>query len=323
MDSLTVWIYVACIAGIGLFVLVRALYWLDRSRQQRRAVVEEKERFEAIRTKTPISNPTTVAKERALESIETHFSVTRRVLVPVVLGVTGVLVSLPFLAKAPAAVVPVYAAAVTVLLGLAVRPLLENAIAGLVISSSRMVRIGDTVRVDDMYGTVEDITPTHTTIKIWDWRRYLVPNSRMLQSAFFNYSLFDTFQWAYVEFWVSYDADLERVREIAVSAPSTSQHFSNAEPPKFWLVDLERDAVRCWVAAWANTPSEAWALTHDIRTELVRALQIEGITTHLQHHELQQSKGTTPTSKNGRAPFPASSDVSTGPSLPSPIPSQA
>ena len=77
--------------------------------------------------------------KRALESIESHFSVTRRVLVPVVLGVTVILVSLPFLAKAPATVAPVYAAALTVFLGLAVRPLLENAIAGLVISSSRMI----------------------------------------------------------------------------------------------------------------------------------------------------------------------------------------
>lgn len=89
-----------------------------------------------MRTKTPISTPTTVAVERALKSIETQFSVTRRVLVA-----TVILITLPFFVKVPASVAPVYVAALTVLLSLAVPPLLENAIAGLVISSSRMVRI--------------------------------------------------------------------------------------------------------------------------------------------------------------------------------------
>ncbi len=277
-------VYVVVVLGTGGYALMRTLVFLHAARRARIRNVEERRRFEAVRTGSPIEDPKAVALERGRESIESHFSVLRRLLVPLIAGVTLLLAAVPFFAGASATTASMIGAVIAVILGMALRPFLENAVAGLVISSSSLVRIGDTVRIDDWYGTVEDITATHTAIKVWDWRRYLVPNGRMLQSAFFNYSLFDTYQWAYVEFWVAPDADLDEVRAIAVRAPLPSPHFSRREDPAFWVIRIEKDAVCCWVAAWAETPSGAWALTNDIRTELLRELRQRKIPLSLQRH---------------------------------------
>ena len=274
-------LYVTLVLATGGYALIRTLAFLGAIKARRLANVAKRKRFEPIKGETPIEDPKAVARERAVEGIETQFTVLRRLLVPAIVSTTLLLASIPLLAAASAATVSVLSAAIALLIGLAVRPFFENAISGLVISSSGLLRIGDTVRIDEFYGTVEDITPTHTTIRVWDWRRYLVPNTKMLQSPFLNYSLHDTFRWAYVEFHVAPDAPLDVVRALAIRAPERSSFYARHEPPRFWVMDMHRDSIRCWIAAWADSPSDAWALSHDVRTELVRAFQEHGIPTCL------------------------------------------
>jgi hypothetical protein len=43
---------------------------------------------------------------------------------------------------------------------------------------------------------------------------------------------------------------------------------------------LERDAIRCWVAGWADTPGDGWVLAADIRTALANELRERGIASH-------------------------------------------
>jgi small-conductance mechanosensitive channel len=97
-----------------------------------------------------------------------------------------------------------------VILGIASRPWIENIIAGLVLSYSKALNIGDTVLIQDHYGTIEDINFTYTILKIWDWRRFVIPNQVMLREDFVNYTLNEDFYWAKINLWVGHDADLVR-----------------------------------------------------------------------------------------------------------------
>jgi len=285
-------IYLGLVLAGGTYALVRTLGFLGVIRRVRIQAIERRRRFEAVQTKSPLRDPKGVALERGIESVEKQFSVLRRLLVPLIVLMTLLLIAPTLLTQTSATTASVIGAVVAAVLGLALRPMLENAVAGLVISSSQLVRIGDTVHIDEWYGTIEDITATHTTLKVWDWRRYLVPNGRMLQSAFVNDSLFDTFQWAHVEFWVAPDADLALVEEIAVRAPLESSHFSHREEPKFWVIDIQKDAIQCWVAAWADTPSAAWSLKNDVRTTILRELRRHGVRPSLQHHAWSRERSS-------------------------------
>jgi small-conductance mechanosensitive channel len=277
-------IYVAVVVLLGSYALARTLSLLVRARRHRLRTIHKRRRFEAVDTDTPVDDPKSVALQRGIDSIEQQFSVFRRLLVPLILFITFVLAAPVFLTESSATTASLVGAVLAVVLGLALRPYLENAIAGMVIGASRLVRIGDTVLIDDWFGTIEDITDTHTTIKLWDWRRYLIPNSRMLETAFLNYSLFDTFQWAYIEFWVAPDADLDTVKEIAIDAARESEYFADCETPEFWVMRMEKDAIGCWLAAWAETPAKAWALKNDVRTKVLSEFRHRGIAFSLQRH---------------------------------------
>lgn len=255
----------------------------------RKAGLRKRSLLDAVRSGTPLMDPLAIAQERGLDSIDKNATIVRRLIVPMIVVATGMLAAIPLLSSVPATIVSAVVAVIAVILGMAARPLIENAMSGLVISYSKLVNLGDTVRVEDVYGTIEDITITHTTIKAWDWRRYIVPNSKMIQHSFFNYSVIDKYEWAYVDFWVSYEDDFELVDKIACDVPKQSKYFAAHDAPQVWVMELAPEGMRCWLAAWANTPSEAWYLRNDMRTGLVRELRKHGIRTHLRRHEVAKT----------------------------------
>ena len=166
------------------------------------------------------------------------------------------------------------------LVGFSAVLLLENLIAGVVITFSRQFRVGDTVLLEKDYGTVEDITITHTIIKLWDWKRLIIPNNQMLNREMVSYTTKDSYLWAYVEFWVSYDADILKVEEVALEAAQKSLHFAREGVPRFWIMEMAREGIKCWVAAWTKSPTDSWYIKIDIRTRLIQDFQKRGIKTH-------------------------------------------
>jgi small-conductance mechanosensitive channel len=69
------------------------------------------------------------------------------------------------------------AGAAGIIVGLAARPLLSNLIAGLQIAITQPIRIEDAVIIENEWGWVEDIASTYVVIRLWDWRRMVVPLS--------------------------------------------------------------------------------------------------------------------------------------------------
>lgn len=283
-------IYLGSVTGAFL-----VLYWvltriINRNEERRLSSVAEKSRFVAVARSTPVRNLTQRARGTARASIDLRFSIIRRVLILGLVLLWFVAFIYPLIGSLPQTMLTMMVTAGAVLIGIAARPYVENVISGIVITFSRQLNLGDTVVMGDNYGIVEDISITHTVIKLWDWRRHVIPNSTMLQKEFINYSLQDSYQWAYVEFWVSYDADVELVKQIAIRTARENRYTRDEDEPRFWIMDMFKEGIRCWVTAWAHSPAEAWVMRTEIRTALVLELREHGIKTHLHHHHLDGGK---------------------------------
>ena len=277
---------IAVTTCIGL-VFVFTRYRLKAMESKLHKRLERLKTVSTIETDSPLDDSGDSFREQGLESIHTRFRALRRILYPILGLGWAVLACLPLLDKIPAALISFLLGTITVVVGIASRPFIENVIAGVVLAFTQPLRIGDTVLIDDKWGKVEDISLTYSIIQIWDWRRYVIPNSQLLSKDFINYSLVDTYQWAYVEFWVSYEADLDVVKKLAIEAAAESPAFVDYEDPSFWVMEMAKDGIRCWVAGWTDTPADGWALTNDIRTKLSMSLHREGITSHSFNHRVQ------------------------------------
>ena len=232
-------------------------------------------------------------RQDRIESVEKRFTLTRRSLYMVLFITALFIAAIPLMSRVSTALLSVSIACISVVIGIAARPLIENFICGLVLCFGKLARIGDTVLVDNEYGTIEDVTLTHCIIRRWDYLRYVVPNTSMMTKEFVNYSLRDHYRWVHVEFWLDYDADLEIVEHIAKSSPCGSRYFSDSEEPRFWIVEMTPESIKCLAVAWATSAADGWMLSVDMRRNLLDAFKAHGIQTHLRHIRLNEHKTNT------------------------------
>ncbi len=294
--------YITTITIIITLIYLILIFFMKRAQKVKTKLLEKRKNFEAMAaTESPIEDNFQESLERGLANIETRFSFFRKFMGPFCLGIWGILIIVPYLEGASRTYTSILVAIITVLISLAARPFIENLFAGMVISFSNNARIGDTVEVDDQYGIIEEINLTFTTIKTWDWKRYLVPNSKLISKEFLNYSLHDKYVWASILFFVEIDTDIELLKGELISIICKSPYFKQDEyeEPKLWFSGLEKDSVQLWLAAWATTPTNAWLLKSDMRKAVVDTAKKHGIKFQLGNYQLKDGPFPNISQKKG------------------------
>jgi hypothetical protein len=287
--NLSFLVYMGTVTGTLFALWLVLLAVMKRVERKKTKLLEKRNNLESMQTDTPIDENFEDSLSRGLENIETRFSFFRRILFPALMGLWILLLALPYLDTASKTYTSIIITVITVFLSIAAKPFVENLFAGMVISFSNSARIGDTVEVDGHYGTIESINLTYTTIKIWDWRRYLVPNAKLITKEFLNYSLHDKFVWACIEFFVEPDADIEAIETDIIAITKKSAYFNQTryEDPKVWNMGMEKDGIKLWLAAWAKNPSYAWELKSDMRKAVLSVMKARGYKPQLSQFEIK------------------------------------
>jgi small-conductance mechanosensitive channel len=102
--------------------------------------------------------------------------------------------------------------AATVIVGLALQPLLSNLVAGIQIATTQPIRIDDQVLVEGEFGVVEEITATYVVVRIWDLRRMVLPLTYFLQKPFQNWTRESSQLLGAVMLYLDYTTPLEPLR---------------------------------------------------------------------------------------------------------------
>ena len=104
------------------------------------------------------------------------------------------------------------AGVVGIIAGFALQPLLTNMIAGVQIATDQPIRLDDAVIVEGEWGTVEEITSTYVVVKLWDWRRMILPLTYFIQKPFQNWTRETARLIGSAFLYVDYEAPMDRLR---------------------------------------------------------------------------------------------------------------
>ncbi|MCS6797460.1 MAG: mechanosensitive ion channel family protein [Myxococcota bacterium] len=104
------------------------------------------------------------------------------------------------------------AGAASLVLGLAAQRSLGSVFAGLQLSLTQPVRVGDAVVIEGEWGTVEEIGLTYALVQLWDERRMVVPLTTFLDRPFVNWTRKPGDLVGIVFLWVDFTADVEAIR---------------------------------------------------------------------------------------------------------------
>ena len=160
-------------------------------------------------------------------------------------------------------------------IALAVQGSFSNMMGGIMLLIFRPISKGDFVDIGGEKGTVNEIGIFYTQLKTPDNLTVSIPNGTMTSSTIVNYSREDNRR-VDVLVDVSYDADINEVKNILASVVEGCEYAITAPAPAIVCFDMKDSSVEMAIRVWA--PSSKYAATKEyLLVESKKALEKAGI----------------------------------------------
>jgi small-conductance mechanosensitive channel len=174
--------------------------------------------------------------------------------------------------------------------GLAARPVLTNFLAGVQIAMAQPIRIDDSVIVENEWGNIEEITFSYVVVRLWDWRRMVVPLSYFIEKPFQNWTRIGGELIGSVFLYVDHTAPIEAIRQKLTEIASQSKLW-NGQVVNLQVSDCNETTVQLRALVSANSASAVWDLRCEVREKLIDFLQRE-YPSALPRRRYQAAEGT-------------------------------
>lgn len=138
-----------------------------------------------------------------------------------------------------------------VAIGLALQSSLSNIASGIMIVFFKTVSVGDYVENGSFGGTVIQIGLFSTVLNTPDNVHITIPNSQLTSSAVKNYSAEDTRR-VDVDFTVSYDSDVEKVKTILLKVAGVTEGVLEDPAPVVYMTEHGDNAIKFQLRTWCE-----------------------------------------------------------------------
>lgn len=163
-----------------------------------------------------------------------------------------------------------------IVLGIAAQRTLGNALAGIQLSFTQPLRVGDQILIEDEFGTVEEINLSYVVLRLWDHRNLILPIPRLLEMPFENWTRLGTDLIGTVLVRVDFAAPIARVRDEVERFVSAHPLFDGATVA-VQVIEIEERTVTLRVLVSASDAAKLFDLRCDVREFVLGLLQrLEG-----------------------------------------------
>jgi len=166
------------------------------------------------------------------------------------------------------------AGAASLIVGLSARGLLTNLIAGVQIAITQPIRMEDLIIINGDWAWVEEITATYVVLRVWDWRRHIVPISYFLENQFENWTHNSAAIIGVVFLYLDYQAPMERIREFLKEIIRTCPLW-DGKVFDCQVADCDAQIMKIRIIASARNALQSWDLRCDIREKIIARLREE------------------------------------------------
>lgn len=140
-------------------------------------------------------------------------------------------------------------------IGFGLQYLAADFASGFILLFERPVRIGDRVRLDDIVeGRVEKISLRSTVIVTNENMAIIIPNSKLLQNRFVNYSYGSQNVRLNIPVGVAYGSDVERVSGALLEAAGSVEEVLTTPEPRVHFAGFGDSSLDFELRAWIDEP---------------------------------------------------------------------
>jgi small conductance mechanosensitive channel len=146
-----------------------------------------------------------------------------------------------------------------VAIGFAFRDILQNFLAGILILLTEPFQIDDQIVFNNFEGTVENIETRATTIRTYDGRRIVIPNSQLFTNSVTVNTAFDSRRIEY-DIGIGYADDIDWAKQLMLEAMYSVDEVLKDPAPDVLVMELAESSVNIRVRWWIKPPRRVDAL---------------------------------------------------------------
>jgi potassium-dependent mechanosensitive channel len=201
----------------------------------------------------------------------------------IALMVRYTLVTLGFLAAASAAGMKlsnltIILGALGVGIGFGLQNIFNNLVSGLILLLERPIKIGDTIEVGSLIGTVQHIGIRASNVHTVDGAEIIVPNGNLISNEVINWTLSDKRRRIEVLIGVAYGSDPHRVREIFYRILDAHPEVVKNPKPIVLLNNFGDSSLDFRILFWTDNFDDWIRIRSDVNLSIHDELKQNGIT---------------------------------------------
>ncbi|PFG11661.1 mechanosensitive ion channel domain-containing protein [Marinobacter sp. LV10MA510-1] len=164
-------------------------------------------------------------------------------------------------------------AALGVGLGFGLQEIVANFVSGIILLFERPIRVGDTVTIGGVTGTVSRIRIRATTLLDWDRKEQIIPNKTFVTQELTNWTLSDPITRIVVKVGVAYGSDVDEVQAILTDVAQTNERVVDDPAPSVFCVGFGDSCINfeVWVFV-RDLLVDMMPLSHELHASITKAL---------------------------------------------------
>ena len=168
-------------------------------------------------------------------------------------------------------------AAVGLGLGFGLQEIFANFVSGLIILFERPIRVGDTVSVGEVSGTVSRIRIRATWITAFDRKELIVPNKEFVTGRLINWTLSDAVLRTTILVGVAYGSDTDRVVEVLNQVARESRRVLRDPRPQVLFLSFGDSSLSFELRVFIRTAEQLFPVRHELHMSIDKAFREAGI----------------------------------------------
>ena len=137
-------------------------------------------------------------------------------------------------------------------IGFGLRDVANNFVSGFVILTTKTVKRGDWITLQNNFGTIVDIGIRTSTLRTVDNVDIIIPNSHLITNELINWSYGDNIARLHVPVGVSYSSDVNQVRDTLIEVAHNYEYTLKYPEPEARFTEFGDSSLNFELLVWTD-----------------------------------------------------------------------
>lgn len=144
--------------------------------------------------------------------------------------------------------------------------------SGLLLAFTQPIKVGDTLIIENELGQVEEISLTYVVLRLWDWRRLVIPINYIMEKPFQNWTISSSRLIGIVYLYVDFSLPVDQLRE-ELNRVLKETKLWDKQVGVLQVSDVTENTMQLRILVSAEDGPKAWDLRCEVREKLIAFVQ--------------------------------------------------